>query len=460
MRLYFFPALLPLAPVIPWVLTGLGAVAGILRAVRKLPRWTYASGAFFVAAAGVWVWQWVGLPSEREGTSLTPARLLPSFVLRSAAESASKPTGMGDVSGGKENHAHGGVFREKWFQMTPFRALSTPFVFDGALVVGSFEGTLEGISIHNGQSVWSLKKQEPILATPIAHQGVAFVGEGLHTAVSSAMTAVDLVHQKTLWQRRFLGHIESPPAIDSARKRLYLGSGPRGLWAVSLSTGDVLWHSELGHIDSTPLLLSSGRLFVASQPDEKKVESLFHEVDPLSGKPLWSLSIPGKPWGIPLGGADGDVWLTTGVGQIGELQASDQGWSLRISIFERKVIWTQKLATMTMPTSLLTEAGTVIHTLKNGQLLAMDKQTGSTIWATNLAKSFQASATLMKVGVRELLVATSFSGFLFMLDAKTGQEVAQIEVGANSNSSPLWDASSKTLFVATPGTVAAYEIHL
>ena len=440
MRLYFFPALLPLAPLLPWLLTALGALAAVIRKLRHRRSWAWVALLLFIAAAGTALWQRSRLPSAAEGTRMTPTAALPKtehFRPDEPQKSVKAPEGL---------------LTEAWYHMNNRRALSGSLALPDWIIVGTYEGDVQAISIRTGEPVWSLRKSEPVLSPAAIYKNTAFIGEGLHTALRSALTAIDLATGDARWQREFLGHIESAPAIDEARGRLYSVSGPSGLWSLDPKDGAVLWHAKLGHVDSTPLIQGSS-LWATAQPDEKKAESVLHELDPDTGKSRFELKVPGQPWGEPQ--AVGDLILfTTGIGQVGPATPTDRGWSHALSIKTHQLAWSVSLETMPLPQSTLSiPLGLVFHTLKSGKVVALNLRDGHTEWSFDLGAPCLAGPALVGGGV---IAALPTDGHLVLLNAKTGKLLQRTEAGSNATTAPLVNGSQ--LYIIAGDSLTAFEL--
>lgn len=461
MRLCFFPALLPLAPVIPWLLTAIGAIAGATRFLRtslsrRGRRGLLAVAIFcFLAAGAGAVWVVRSTPSSEEGSRLTAPADLPRLELaeRSATPGDGTPA---STAPGPANHG------QLWFQLTARRALSPLALSGDLLLVGTREGSLEAYSASNGDPVWSLRKKEAIYSAPLVAGTVAFVGEGLHTSPGSALTALSLPSGKPLWQREFLGHLEMAPALDEARHRLFVGAGPGGLWALDSRDGKVLWNLRSGHVDSTPVL-SGDAVFVPVQPDEARKETTLYSVRTESGRERWRRQLPGQPWGSPLLTPAGDaVVLTTALGRMGPVLPGERGWSHAVETEAGAVRWSVELPGMPLMTSLIVKGGSpeaaqAVHTLKNGILVSILVADGTEAWRVKLDGETQASAALVAAADPQLLAVITADGMMTVRRASDGHEVGKIEAGARDGTSPPLIVGRK-IFLATPGMLSAYEV--
>lgn len=443
-RLYFFPAVLPLIEIIPWLLGAIGTAAGVAgfwaKAGWRVKTLTVASACFLVAIVLVWF----AMPDQevrQQGTRLTVVDKLP--VPQIAVVPAQAPVAVPQK------------FSELWFRTVKKQILASPVVVDDLLIFGSFEGSIDALSRKDGTEVWSLPQRAPVFAIDRDANGVVYAGEGLHDTQSATFTALNAADGKPIWQREFLGHIEETPLIDSASNRIWTGAGPGGLWNMDIRDGNILWHAAIGHVDSTPLLVDNS-IFVLAQPDEAVKESALFTLDAKSGVTQAKLKLPGQPWGSPFIDRTRQMIITTtGMGQIGVKKDTDRGWIHAVSYPSGELIWQKELAGMAIqPDIYLADAGIVILTLKNGGLAAIRITDGETVWQQDLGSQVQSNAILLEGAGEPLIAVTTFAGTLTIRRALTGEELARRELRASSTSSPV--SAGDTLYVTTAHSVTAF----
>lgn len=427
--LYFFPALLPLADLVPWVLTLIGAVTGV--AGLSIPllwqKFRYPimglAALCLLGGGGAYIYYLPPKDVRMDGTRLVNAA---DFYIPKALGQA--------VAYDPPARAQ---FGELWSKPVSKQILATPIISGKFLVYGSYEGTVEGLSLQNGGPVWSLAQAAPVFAMGVGLDGTVFACEGLHETASAALTAISPESGHIIWRREFLGHLEEPPAIDERRYHLWQAAGPGGLWSVDIRNGSLLWHQAVGHMDAVPLMMN-GIVYGPAQPDEKKHETMFYAVDGSSGKILWRLPMPGMPWGGPVADKTRKVILTTtGEGQIGVNKATDRGWAQGVSP-EGKLLWQAELSGMPLqPGVYVPEKDIVIYTIKTGDMVALHVKDGSVAWKVSAGKEFQAPPTLITAGGKPMVAATSYDGTFTIRDAGTGEELVRRLAGKSSTSSPV-----------------------
>jgi outer membrane protein assembly factor BamB len=447
-RLHIFPALIPLMELVPWLLGLVGAAATLtpLAFWRQYRKQLFALAAVcFIIALGVWGWKKAHIPTEEEGSRLLPAADWPKLTVQGAAPAHVDA---------KTYDAFGPI----WSAPLKHEPLAGPTVAGDLLLIGTFDDTVDAVSRIDGKPVWSLKKHEPVFTNPVATKDVAFLGEGLHTAISAGITAVSLPEGKVIWERQFLSHVESAPLVDVSQNRLWAGAGEESLWCLDTRDGSAIWRAKIGHIDATPFI-RDGVMYVISWPDSKVHVTNLFAVDPDNGDVKWKVPLEGDIMGSPQAGPDGTILITTAIGQVGPIQAYDRGWAHAVSK-DGKLLWTLKLPTISLPeAAVLADKGIEIHTLKTGELLALHVKDGSVAWSRQLGKAFDTPATLRTDTNPPLLASITSEGLVSIINAEDGTDIRNFNVKQGGYAAPAFDGD--IMYITTPRDIIAYGgIHL
>ncbi|MCM2322850.1 MAG: PQQ-like beta-propeller repeat protein [Oligoflexia bacterium] len=439
MRLYFFPALLPLASLLPALLALIGAAAAAIQSLRHRRiaalRLTRFAVAALLVALGL---QLVKEIRKNRLPSLAPVERLPAQ----------------DTTG-------------EWSQLLPRAALSDLTYSDrhGLVLFGTRQGTLEAISVRDGTPVFSLALAEPVLSKPLIAGDRAYIGEGLHDATRARLVALRLPDGQALWQQRFDGHLEASPRLSPDGQTLFGCAGDAGAYAVEAATGKLLWRTALGHCDTTPWFEpagNSGENTVFFLVASLNARSALVALDPRSGQVRWKTTLPGQPWGtLERDPASGNLLATTGLGQLGpEVQAGETGWSHSITLKWRAVAWSRKLPGIALTSSPLVElpgrdsARQVLHTLKKGELHALDATKGNEYWRLKLPGPILSSSRQLPGS--PLLLALGYDGTLFWIETVSGKIAARRYLSGESSSAPAF--SSAHVFFATRSELRAIPL--
>lgn len=446
---YFFPALLPLATLVPWLLTVLGVVTAAAdmssrsfwQIHRRKLHIVFALSV--VATAGYYIYTLPVKEVRDTGTRLIAAENQPVAVQHRPAP----PLTITDET----------QFKPLWSVRTEKQILSSPVIAGNLLIYGTYSHTVEAVSLADGQPVWSLPLSAPVFTLKLGHDGRLYAGEGLHDDMASNLTVIDPANGHVFWQRQFLGHLEEEARLNSDATRVYLSAGPSGLWALDTKDGRLRWHQPLGHIDSCPLLLGE-TLYVPAQINETEHITLFFALAAESGRIQWQITQPGQPWGSPLTDKSGSIIMTsTGEGQIGVSRSTDRGWTYGLSREGKmlKLLWQTDLPDMAIQPSLyLAEGDLVIHSIKSGKVIALHVADGSLAWKYNVGGTLQAPATLIGGLSIPLLATTSHEGSFSLRDARTGTILALQRVAAKSTSSPV--AQGDRVYVTSAYAIQAF----
>ncbi|MCB1539188.1 MAG: PQQ-binding-like beta-propeller repeat protein [Rhodospirillales bacterium] len=441
-RLYFFPAFLPLAELVPWLLALLGAVAGLagFTAFMRRHRRIVAAFAAILMLAGMGAW-WVRGPSL--AIRLHGSQAVAELPVPRAFDLPPRPAPLPEKSPG---------LTLLWNRRADRQILSTPVLAHGLLLYGQYDGGVMALRAADGAPAWFLPTSEPVFALTPAPGGRVYASEGLHYTVAAALIAIDAATGAPAWARRFGGHIEETATLDPLRNRLYTGTGPEGLWALDANDGAPLWHAAIGHLDATPLLLGD-TLYVPAQPKEGSDHSVFYALDAANGTTRWSISLPGQPWGSPVADRTGRLILTsTGRGQIGVPRKDDAGWAQAITP-NGTIVWQRPLASMPLQPGLYApEADLIIHALKNGDLVALAAKDGAIVWQASAGGELQAPAVFAAHG--RLVAAVTYDGVFTLRDTATGIERARWNVGKYTTAAPV-DADD-ILYVPGAWSLAAF----
>jgi outer membrane protein assembly factor BamB len=408
MKLYFFPALLPLASALPALLSLVGALAAWIHPDRtRRSRQAMAAGA----------------------ASLLPAAIA---VLASKA-----PAGPASVERLPPQETAAG-----WNQLLPRPPLSAPawIASRDLLVFGTRArdggGSLDALSTRDGTLKFVLRMNAPVVAQPVSDPKgqVIYSGEGLHDTPRSRLVAARLADGHPLWQREFAGHIESSPLLSADGTTLWGCAGDGGAFAVEASNGTLRWARALGHCDTTPALVDR-TLYVLAESSSQPPRSRLWALKAENGEAEWSVELEGQPWGTPLV-FRGSLLVTTGLGDLSEQVGRDEGgWLHSIDLSKRAKSWSRALGGMPLLSNLVLErpgGGWVIQALKKGQVLALDTETGAEEWRTKLESPLLSQPAMFPSG--KALLALGFDGTLYELDAVAGQVLARRRAGAGSTS--------------------------
>lgn len=431
MHLYFFPAFLPIASLIPGILAVVGLLASAVGALRRRPRAALCLCLLSLIAAGA------GILLSRKNARLRTQ--LP--VLETPEKLPAVPT----------NGA--------WSQNLPRAPLSNLAysVKHELLIFGTRQRTLDAISTKTGQIAFTLRFSEPILSEPLLNDDYLYVGEGLHEAKRSRLVAVRLPKGEPIWQREFPSHVESPPRLSKDGDILFGCAGDAGAYAVVANNGALLWLRRIGHCDSTPLI-EGDTMYALSEFSSH--HSQLVAMSTTDGELKWKIDLPGQPWGTIARDPRTNYLITTsGSGDLApRANGNEMGWIHAVDSTKRILEWTQSLYGMPLLTGILLaerDRSLTIHALKKGEIVALDTKTGATQWTLRLSSPIL--SPLRRLAETNQLAAFALDGALHEIDGATGRTLSSRRLGGLSTSGAVFGAGKS--FFADRATLWSFPTH-
>ena len=441
-----FPAFLPLIEIVPWLITAIGFVAAA--AGFSLPKlWLKHKYKIItivvVSILGVatyYLHPYINKEIRHEGTRLI--------------EQANHPIATKYSNSTPVTSSHTNTFQKLWSAPLEKRALSSPLIDGNLIIYGSYINTVEAISRSDGRRVWSLPQNSYVSTLSKGPKGRIYAGEGLHSTILSALTSINPQTGQVYWQREFLGHLEENYGFSHNEKHLLLSGGPSGIWKITVKDARVLWHQEIGHIDSQPLEFKNV-IYVPAQEDDNVKRTTLFALNAKTGEVKWKLPQPGQPWGSPRIDKTGKILLTsTGKGQIGISKPTDKGWAYGVSL-DGNVIWQHELPNMPLqPALYIADYDMIIHTTKSGMIVALNANTGAVLWSEDSGDQLLSQSTLISHLDFSMIATTSSEGVFTIRSAKTGKELIRRIVPKDSSSSPV--VSGDTIYVMTGFHITAF----
>ncbi len=192
----------------------------------------------------------------------------------------------------------------------------------------------------------------------------------------------------------------------------------------SIGVAENLWSASVG-LGYSSFVVSDGRLYTMGFNEEEQVDTVFC-LNATTGRPVWSHSYQAKIWNrMHTGGTlttpsvDGDAVYTL----------NREGQLLRFKADDGEVLWSRDLVkefSVTPPTWGFSASPLVIDdilVLNVGVVIALDTNTGKTIWKTrDLGHAYSTPATI-ELDDRGCLAVFNGSG-MALLDRKTGEELS------------------------------------
>lgn len=269
------------------------------------------------------------------------------------------------------------------------------------------DGTVQGIDTQ-GKQLWSTKLKQGLMS------GVA-LDEQSHIAVVSdskgAIVALDRMTGKILWQTS-LDTVTLSPALITKNRVITLGNDGK-ITALSLESGKPVWNFNTQNPNlsvrgsATPILLDANTVLVST------ADGRVHALNTDDGVPLWS-----KRFGVSKGSSDiekiSDIDATPVLDGNMLYVVSYSGQLVAANMASQQLSFVKELASLK---SVATDASQVYVATLNGELVAMDKMTGTINWQTD-SLSYRGLSNPISTG--NYVVVGDALGYLHVFDQATG----------------------------------------
>ena len=134
---------------------------------------------------------------------------------------------------------------------------STPAYVAGVVVVGSDDGTLNGLNAADGTERWKVRMSASIFAGPVIAGEVAVVGD-----VRGEVVAVEIASGTVRWRHEAGGPIYGQSSSDGVS--VYVPTAAGRILAIDAATGAERWSYEGSSVFNSAPLIAGDRLYIPS----------------------------------------------------------------------------------------------------------------------------------------------------------------------------------------------------
>ena len=279
----------------------------------------------------------------------------------------------------------------KWKFRAGAAIVSTPAVSGGTVYFGSSDHQVYALDERSGALRWKFTTHGRVSSSPAVAAGRVYIG-----SFDGTFYALDAAHGTLAWkfategERRFSAkHLHgaepaaevmpdpfdlflSSPAL--AGGAVYFGSGDGNVYALDAASGELRWKFHTGNVVHASPAIAAGTLYVGSW------DSYFYALDAATGKQRWRFKT----------GEDPAIHNQEGI-----------------------------------QSSAVVADGTVYFGCRDSNLYALDAASGAQRWSFSNKGSWVISSPAVRNGM--LYFATSDSGLVHALDAKTGSAVFSLD---------------------------------
>jgi outer membrane protein assembly factor BamB len=308
-------------------------------------------------------------------------------------------------------------------------AIADGIVFFGTLDLNA-SCNFDALDLVTGTAIWSWPFVGAIYSSPAVTDGMVFFGTlAVGQAPSGTLYALDEITGLVRW--RFdvpagAGIFSSPAVTDGlvfVGTMQEAGSPTCGVYAFNESTGEPVWFFATGMSVKSSPAVANGRVFVGS------LDGTFYALNESSGQQFWTYPLSGKQI-VSTPAADSD---SVYVGTV--WQGSPGGTVYAFNQFSGGSPKWQFAATSPFSSSpaVSVERNLVLIGSDAGQMYALNRTSGSSVWSRAIGSINMSSPTLSSDG---LAYVGSTDGRLYCLNVSSGQVFWNCSVGGQILGSP------------------------
>lgn len=260
--------------------------------------------------------------------------------------------------------------REVWHVPAKSLILPQPVYDDGVVYFGSSDGLLYAVDVETGsiKPGWPFQAEDAIWGSPLVAGGRIYLASMDHHVY-----CLDAESGAQIWKRMVGGAMAVQPALDAASGILYVGAFDGQVYALRAESGELLegFEFQAGNWIWSEVLLVDEQLYVTS------LDGKLYALNPADG----SVIRPYPYDSSELGGRSES--LRASPQQAGEsiIVAAQTGWIISVRNAQRQWAWpTGGTPTAEILTTPIVADGRIYTILMDGQVQALDAETGTEIW--------------------------------------------------------------------------------
>lgn len=171
-----------------------------------------------------------------------------------------------------------GAGRTRWNRPVERSTTASPTFADGAVYVGSEDGSLYALDARTGTVRWRHRTRSRITAAPAVADGMVFTG-----GQGGSVCALDARTGRLQWRRELGGEADTEPVV--AKGRVYVASSNGRVHALDAATGSVEWIRPAKDKVEAAVTVAGGTLYLSA-------DSL-QALDPATGEARWTYPMSG-----------------------------------------------------------------------------------------------------------------------------------------------------------------------
>lgn len=309
------------------------------------------------------------------------------------------------------NQKYPGV-KIKWTFDTEYTIASTPAVWKDYVVVGNRAGMVYGLSLEDGKKQWTFQAKESIFSSPEIANGRVVFGSS-----DKNIYCLNVEDGKLVWQFSSQAPVVAAPRIENGI--VYIGGSDGKFRAITLSSGELLWDYDgvAGFVETKPLIHQDKVIFGAW---DTYLYALYKKDGKLAWK--WTNGNPGVLFSpaacLPVAQQD-KIFIV----------APDR-FMTAIDSKTGATIWRTNAHKVRESIGISEDGNKIYARCMEDTLLAFSSAAASPelIWATSCGYGYDINPS-MPIEKDGIVFFSTKNGFLFAVDAKSGQMKFQYRVG-------------------------------
>lgn len=294
---------------------------------------------------------------------------------------------------------------------------SSPAVVGGRVYIGADDSALHAFDASTGAST----STAPMggfagSSSPAVANGIIYTGSD-----DAALHAVDATTGAPVWTAQTGGNVRSSPAVSGGR--VFVGSSDGKVYAFDAATGTTIWSSETGGIVLGSPAVANGTVYVGSY------DGNLYALDATTGVTEWADTLLTNGNGILSSPA-----VVGGIVYVGTQYQDGGGHMYAVVATTGAILWSVQTA-VDINSSPAVANGVVYVGGFDSKVYAFNAATGELQWSTTTIPGDQIiSSPAVANGV--VYIATEFNGEIYALDANTGVVLWTDSLGGGVSSSP------------------------
>ncbi|OGP31578.1 MAG: hypothetical protein A2073_02875 [Deltaproteobacteria bacterium GWC2_42_11] len=337
------------------------------------------------------------------------------------------------------------------FNILPFYPMqnSSPAVVDDTAYIGSTDRIFYALDLQNRKALWKFNTTGAVESSPAVFSGRVYFGTN-----DGIFYCLDARNGKEIWRFNIRTEIISAPLI--ADGRVYFTSVDDRLYALDAATGEKVWHYSRTYVKGKMIK----RQYASPAYFNSRIYMLFSDgylvsLNALSGKEMWKKIIDEKSsvYSRSTPTIDGSMlYIINGERMLVVLDPENGNEKWRFD------------TTQTVDFAIKKNMVLLMH--PEGQIFAVNKVTGETIWRRKVSNGKPVSAI---VAGSYLIVASNHtsvpfdiellattSGYVDMFELNTGELVWTTDTYSAVATTPV-AAYNKLLFANNKGKLYVYK---